>query len=77
MGTATLVSGTNAVTVSGVTTSTRCFLTRTTPSGTTLTTGYDCVCTANTVTIQADVAAGTINTADGSTLNYLLIEPAP
>lgn len=77
MGSTSLVSGTKAVTVSGVTTSTRCFLTRTTPSGTTLTTDYDCVCTANTVTIQADVAAGTINTADNSTFNYLLIEPAP
>lgn len=77
MGQATLSSGTIAITVSGVTTSTRCFLTRVTPSGTTLTTDYDCVCTSNTVTIQADVAAGTINTADNSTLNYMLFEPAP
>lgn len=77
MGQTTLVSGTKAVTVSGVTTSTRCFLTRVTPSGTTLTINYDCACTTNTVTIQADVAAGTINSADGSTLNYMLFEPAP
>lgn len=77
VGQTTLVSGTKAVTISGVTTSTRCFAQRVTASGTTLTVNYDCACTANTLTITADVAAGTINTADGSTLNYFIIEPKP
>jgi hypothetical protein len=77
LGQTSLVSGTKAVTVTGVTTSTRCLTQLVTPSGTTLTTTYQCVCTANTVTLQANVAAGTINTADGSTLNYFLVEPKP
>lgn len=77
MGQTTLVSGTKAITVTGVTTSSRCFLTRVTPSGTTLTIEYDCVCTSNTVTITAAVAAGTINTADTSVLNYEIKQPAP
>lgn len=73
VGQTTLVSGTKAVTVTGTTTSSRCFATLVTPSGTTLTTTYQCVCTSNTVTIQANVAAGTINTADGSTVNYWIV----
>ncbi len=77
MGQAALTSGTNAITVSGVTTSTRCFTNLVTPSGTTNTTSYQCVCTSNTVTLRANIAAGTINTADASTLNYILFEPAP
>lgn len=72
-GDATLSSGTVAVTISGVTTSSRAQVTRTVASGTTLTTGYTAVCTANTLTITADVAAGTINTADNSTYTYVVI----
>lgn len=77
MGQTTLVAGTKAVTVSGVTTSTRCLTTLVTPNTTAATVTYQCVCTANTVTLQANIAAGTINTADVSTLNYILFEPAP
>lgn len=66
----TLVSGTKAITIPGLTTGQFAFVTMTSPSGTTLTTSYQAVCTTNTLTIQANVAAGTINTADGSTLNY-------
>ncbi len=77
MGQTALVAGKKAVTVTGVTTSTRCFPALVTPNTTALTTSYQCVCTANTVTLQANVAAGTINTADVSTLNYILFEPAP
>jgi len=73
VGQTTLVSGTKAITVTGTTTSSRCFINLVTPSGVTLTTTYQCVCTANTITIQANVAAGTINTADGSTLNYWIV----
>lgn len=77
MGQVALVSGTKAITVTGVTTSTRCFLQLVSPSGVALTIESQCACTANTVTIQANVAAGTINTSDNSTYNYLLFEPAP
>lgn len=72
LGQTTLVSGTKAITINGLTTSSRAFVTLVTPSGTTLTTTYQAVCTANTLTIQANIAAGTINTADGSTLNYFV-----
>lgn len=69
-GQTTLVSGTKAITITGITTSTRAFVTLVTASGTSLTTTYQAVCTANTLTIQANIAAGTINSSDGSTLNY-------
>jgi hypothetical protein len=73
VGQTTLVSGTKAITISGVTTSSRALVQLVTPTGTTLTTTYQAVCTSNTLTIQANVAAGTINTADGSVLNYFII----
>lgn len=73
VGSTTLSSGTSAITITGLTTSSRAFVTRTVASGTTLTTGVTAVCTSNTLTITADVAAGTINTADGSTYNYFII----
>jgi len=73
VGQTTLVAGTIAITISGVTTSSRAFVTLVTPNTTTLTTTYQAVCTANTLTIQANIAAGTINIADVSTLNYLVI----
>lgn len=69
-GQTTLVSGTIAITITGVSASSIALVTLVTPSGTTLTTAYQAVCTTNTVTLQANIAAGTINTADGSTLNY-------
>lgn len=72
MGLATLVSGTVAVTTNGVGTGSSCIVTVKTPTGVTLTTQYQCVCTSNTITIQANVAAGTINTADGSVINYMV-----
>lgn len=73
VGNTTLSAGTIAITISGLTTSSRAFVTRTVASGTTLTTGVTAVCTSNTLTITADVAAGTINTADGSSYNYFII----
>lgn len=72
LGQTTLVSGTKAITIAGLTTSSRAFVTMVSPSGGTLSLEYQAVCTANTLTIQANVAAGTINTADGSTLNYVV-----
>lgn len=68
-----LVAGTKAITVTGLTTSSRAFVQLVTPGGTSLTTSYQAVCTTNTITIQANIAAGTINTSDTSTLNYLIV----
>lgn len=73
IGQTTLVSGTKAISITGVTTSSLAFVTLVTPSGTSLTTQYQAVCTSGTLTIQANVAAGTINVADGSTINYQVI----
>jgi hypothetical protein len=72
-GQATLVAGTIAITVTGVTTSSLAFVSLVTANTTTLTGNYRVVCTANTVTITALIAAGTINVADVSTLNYLVV----
>ncbi len=77
MGQTTLVTGTKAVSISGLTTSDRCFTTLVTPTGTSLTTTYQCACTSGTATIQANIAAGTINTSDGSTVNYIIFRPTP
>lgn len=80
MGQTALVLGTKAVTVTGVTTSTRCFPALASQAGTvTATVAYECSCTANTVTITAATNAGTnvANTLDTSTINYILFEPAP
>lgn len=73
IGQTTLVAGTKAITISGLTTSSRAIITLVTPSGASSTIQYQAVCTSNTLTIQANVAAGTINTSDGSTVNYLVI----
>lgn len=73
VGQTALVAGTKAITITGITTSSRAFVQMVTPGSTTLTTTYQAVCTANTLTLQANVAAGTINTADTSTLNYWII----
>ena len=77
MGQVALVSGTKAISITGLTTSDRAIVTLVTPSGVTLTTTYQAVCTANTLTLQANVAAGTINTSDASTLNYIIFRPTP
>lgn len=72
-GQATLVAGTIAITVTGVTTSSLAFVSLVAANTTTSTGNYRVVCTANTVTITALVAAGTINNVDVSTLNYLVV----
>ncbi len=72
-GQVSLVSGTKAITISGLTTSSRAFVQLVSPSGGSLTIQYQAVCTTNTLTIEANVAAGTINAADGSLLNYFVI----
>lgn len=71
-GQTTLVSGTKAITIAGVTASSRAFTQLVTPTGASLTVDAQAVCTSNTVTITALLANKTINTADGSTLNYVI-----
>lgn len=73
VGQVALVAGTKAITITGLTTSSRAFVTLVTPNTTTLTVTYQAVCTADTLTLRANVAAGTINVADISTLNYFVI----
>lgn len=73
VGQTTLVLGTKAITISGVATTTRAFIQLVTPIGVTSTTSYQAVCTTNTLTIQANIAAGTINVSDVSVVNYFII----
>lgn len=68
----TLVAGTKAITIAGVTTSSQAYFTRVIPNTATLTVEYDAVCTAGTVTITAKLGATTINTADLSTFNVMV-----
>lgn len=77
MGQVALVAGTKAISIAGLTTSDRAFVELVTPGSPTLTIQYQAVCTAGTLTLQANVAAGTINTADTSTLNYIIFRPTP
>ena len=75
-GQTTLVSGTKAITISGLTTSSRAFVQIVSQGGTVSTTvDYEAVCTSNTLTINAVTNAGTnvLNTLDGSTINYFVI----
>ena len=71
-GTITLVSGTKALTISGVTTSNQAFVQLVTPGGT-LGGAYKAVCTSNTLTVTSIGATGTTITTDTSTLNYLIV----
>lgn len=70
-GQTTLVAGTKAITITGLTTSGRAKVTFVSIGGTVSTTWqYAAVCTANTLTITALTNAGTTNTTDTSVLNY-------
>jgi hypothetical protein len=71
-GTCTLVAGTVTVTLAGVTATSRVCVTRTTSNTTTSTVGYRVTKTTGSFTVIADLAAGTINTADISTLDYIV-----
>lgn len=72
-GQTTLVAGTKAITINGLTTSSLAVLQLVSPSGASSTVQYKAVCTANTLTITALVAAGTINTSDVSVINYAIV----
>lgn len=74
-GKATLVAGTVAVTISGLTTSDEAFVSIVTPAGT-LSSGLKAVCTANTLTITSVNTAGATNTLDTSTVRYVIIGAA-
>lgn len=67
-----LVAGTIAINIPGLTTANKGFITRAISNTTTSTVEYRAVCTANTLTLTADLAAGTINVADISTLNWFV-----
>lgn len=64
-----LVSGTKAITITGLTTSSRAWAQLVTPGGT-LAQEYKAVCTANTLTLTALTSAGATQTLDTSTVNY-------
>jgi hypothetical protein len=71
-GTTTLVAGTKALTITGLTSSSIPTVTVNSQNGASATVMYRAVCTTNTLTITALTSAGnnTTNTADISTLNY-------
>lgn len=77
VGQVALTSGTKAITISGVRTTSRAFITLVSQNGTTTTTqSYEAVCTQNTLTLNAVTNAGTntVNASDTSTLNYFVIQ---
>ncbi len=74
VGQVVLVAGTKAITITGLTTSSRAFPGFVTQGGTS--TGvfqYQMVCTANTLTITAVTVAGVAVTTDTSTVNYFVL----
>lgn len=73
IGQTTLVAGTKAVSITGVTTSSRAFVTLVSQGGTSTTVyDYKCVCTSGTITISAESVAGALVNTDTSTLNYVV-----
>lgn len=73
VGQVALIAGTKAITITGLTTSSRAFISLVSPNTSSSTIIYQGVCTSNTLTIQANIAAGTINASDVSTVNYFVI----
>jgi hypothetical protein len=74
VGQTSLTSGTKAITISGLTTSSRAFVTLVAQAGTSTTVyQYIAVCTSNTLTITAVTTAGATVSTDTSTLNYFVI----
>jgi hypothetical protein len=73
VGQTTLVAGTKAVTITGITSASKVVVTRNAQGGTVTTTViYEATCSANTLTINARVAAGTTNTSDTSIISYIV-----
>jgi hypothetical protein len=74
VGQTTLVSGTKAITITGLTTSSKAFCQLVSQGGTVTTTQvYGAVCTSNTLTITALTTAGATDTTDTSVLNYFVV----
>lgn len=71
-GQATLVSGTIAVNIPGMTASSIVVASPQTPTGT-VGVGYKCVCTTNTLTITAYVTGLGTQVLDNSVLNYIAV----
>jgi len=72
-GQTTLVAGTKAITITGLTTSNLGFVSLVSSANGSSTVTYQAVCTANTLTLRANVAAGTINASDTSVVNYAIL----
>lgn len=72
-GSATLVSGTTTVSISGLTSSNLAVVSIKTPGGT-LGAAYKAVCTTNTLTITAITTAGVTVITDTSTLTYAIVK---
>lgn len=73
-GQTTLVAGTKAISLTGVTTSSKAFVQAVSQGGTVSTTfEYSAVCTSGTVTITAITTGNVTNALDTSTLNYYVI----
>lgn len=68
----TLVSGTKTITATGATASSTITANVIGPSGGSLTVMLQGTCTTNSCTIQANIAAGTINSSDNSTVQYTI-----
>ena len=68
----TLVGGTLAIAITGLTTSHRGMVTLVTPNNVLATRSYQAVCTVNTITIRANTDTGLLNMADTSVLNYFI-----
>ncbi len=74
VGQTTLVSGTKAITIAGLTTASRAFISFVSQGGTsTAVYQYAGVCTTNTLTITAITVTGTTVTTDTSIVNYFII----
>lgn len=71
IGQTTLAAGTKAVTVTGLGAGSFAYVQLVTPANAANTVERQAVCTANTLTITALLAAHTINNADTSTVNYI------
>jgi len=72
-GQTTLIAGTKAITIAGLTTRSIALVSLVSSLTGSLTVTYQAVCTDNTLTLQANVAAGTINVNDVSVLNWAIV----
>ncbi len=72
-GRATLVAGTVTVSVPGLTAANNVVVSMLTPGTPSLTTEYQAVAGTDSIVIRANVAAGTINSADTSTLVFAVV----